>query len=117
MPFDHAEFTKIYNTPRDRLQLLINELRKPQPNWDFRWCETCAIGLAWRLFPEANKQGAYQLSQFFGVDFLTLHKIFGSPKKYGHNQHKDVQSEEVADALEHLLCNRPSQQGKGDPKH
>jgi hypothetical protein len=107
MPFDSAEFARAYPTPaptpKERLALLIDELRKPLPNWDFRISNHCAIGLAWQLFPEVGGKSASDMGKFFGVPSNTLHELLATPAIYGHRHHDRVRQEEVRVRLEKLL--------------
>lgn len=85
------------------LRLLIDELRRPQPHWDYRLSDQCAIGIARRLFPEISNIDTSKLGSFFGVDQNTLRSILTDPKTYGKKHLDRVTKENVADKLENLV--------------
>ena len=65
--------------------------------WNFNMCETCAIGLAHRLWPQhIEKPHAGFMAQAFGIDAVSARQIFGN----GYYSISPVTPEMVADRLD-----------------
>jgi hypothetical protein len=73
--------------------------------WDFGRCETCAIGLSFKLWPNILHLRSHAttlekvLEKVFGIHLEDICKIFGQPSSV----HRKVSPEDVADRIDAYL--------------
>ena len=85
-------------------QELLSELRKPQPNWDFRQSENCAIGIVRRLI---GKDIIFSNEVATRLGIPGYGHLFVTPYTYKVNHFDRVTPTMVADKLEHIFRSHP----------
>lgn len=102
MPFDGVTLKGM--EVRQLRKELLAELRKPQPDWDFRVSWNCAIGITCRL---DSKLAMDANSVANGLGISGHWNIFTSPRTHGVSRLNKVTPLMVADRLEALFADHP----------
>lgn len=78
---------------------LLAELRKPQPDWDFRDDRRCAIGIVRRIY--GRHMYSAEIAARLGIPGHG--GVFLNPRKYGEHHYDRVTQAMVANLLEELF--------------
>ena len=117
MPFDAMPAPVITGTPS--LEALAWALRHPESwppgfKWDYRYCETCAMGLAFRLWEEVGYPCTAYMPRAFAITEDVAVRLFinlnlepsrSSRPGRGGGMHL-VRPEHVADVIDAYLATR-----------
>ena len=77
--------------------------------WDYEFCNTCAMGLAYRLYAEINHPGCRQMQHVFGMDAADAFNIFvWLPALVDEKslEAREIPPEYVADAIDRYLARK-----------
>jgi len=84
---------------------LRNEETWPEhfDQWDYRFCDTCAVGLALAMWPQfMSRINSEHVSGIFGISVEDSVRIFGRAHKVLHCDICDIKPADVADLIDAL---------------